>query len=372
MSSAVSTLFRFIPCLLILAISSSGCEKRTKTEEVEEKSAEADSVIHIPASALSGSALRVESVVERTISDTLSLNGQVEADPLRVAHLAPRVSGTIRQVNVVIGNRVGAGQSVAELYSPEFAAATGDYLLAHRRLEKAREARAADISSLEGITQSARLRLETLGAANSDIARIEERHEPLQNLPLRSPISGVVTEVETGVGKQVQAGADILGVADLREVWGVVDVYERDFGALRVGQTAAVSATAYPSRMFPGRVVSLEGTVKPETRTISVRIRVLNRDLALKPGMFITARVPARESLRGLAISEGAIQDFGGRKVLFVALTDSTFVPRAVVTKPLGGGLVQILSGIQPGERVASQGAFLVRSQASRSELGEE
>ena len=355
---------------IVLALAS-GCERRGPSEQAEEPTAP-DSVIHIPASALAASGLRLETVREHAIADTLLLAGQIMADPLRIAHLAPRVSGTVQRIAVVIGDRVQAGDLVAELYSPEFTAAMGDYLLAHGRLERASAAQAPDTAALENIARSARLRLETLGASGPDVARVDEKHSPLQHLPLRSPISGVVTEVETGTGKQVQSGTDIFGFADLREVWGVVDVYERDFGSLQVGQTARVATTAYPGRQFVGRIVSLEGTVKPETRTLNVRIRIPNPGLALKPGMFITARVPGGASRRAIAVQDGALQDFGGRTVVFVALNDSTFVTRPVEARRLGGEVAEVTRGLQVGERVASQGAFIVKSQASRAELGEE
>ena len=276
----------------LLAVLSVGCGERSAPESTDGPAA-SDSVVHIPTSALASSGLRLETVQERAIADTLLLAGQIEANPLRVAHLAPRVSGTIQKIAVVVGDRVRAGDLVAEIYSPEFAAATGDYLLAHGRLEKARAASAPDTAALESITRSARLRLETLGASERDITRIDERHEPLQHLPLRCPISGVVTEVETSAGKPVQAGMDIFGFANLAEVWGVVDVYERDFGSLRIGQAARVTTTAYPGREFRGQIVSLEGTVKPETRTLSVRVRVPNPGLALA-----LSRQPARRTLR--------------------------------------------------------------------------
>lgn len=357
--------------IAIVAVLAAGCGQRGASEQEEEPAA-ADSVIHIPTSALATGGLRVETVRERAIADTLLVAGQIETDPLRVAHLAPRVSGTIQKVTVVVGDRVRAGDLVAELYSPEFAAAMGDYLLAHRRLERARAAQAPDTAALDNIARSARLRLETIGASERDVARVDERHEPLQHLPLRSPISGVVTEVETGAGKQVQAGTDIFGFADLAEVWGVVDVYERDFGSLRIGQAARVKTTAYPGREFGGRIVSLEGTVKAATRTLSVRVRIANAALALKPGMFITARIPVGAVRRGMVIGEGALQEFGGRTVVFVALTDSTFVPRPVEALRLGGEIAEITRGLRAGERVASRGAFILKSQASRAELGEE
>lgn len=371
MHNMFRNVLRVAASVALLAVSAAGCGERSAPEPTDGPAA-GDSVVHIPASALASSGLRLETVQERAIADTLLLAGQIEVNPLRVAHLAPRVSGTIQKIAVVVGDRVRAGDLVAEIYSPEFAAATGDYLLAHGRLEKARAASAPDTSALENIARSARLRLETLGASEGDIARVDERHEPLQHLPLRCPISGVVTEVETGAGKPVQAGTDIFGFADLAEVWGVVDVYERDFGSLRIGQAARVTTTAYPAREFHGQIVSLEGTVKPETRTLSVRVRVPNPGLALKPGMFIAARVPAGATRRGIVVREGALQNFGGRTVVFVALTDSTFVPRAVEARRLGGGIAEISEGLRAGERVASQGAFILKSQASRAELGEE
>jgi cobalt-zinc-cadmium efflux system membrane fusion protein len=88
--------------------------------------------------------------------------------------------------------------------------------------------------------------------------------------------------------------------------------------------------------------------------------------------MFITAQVPAVGARRAIAVPDGALQDFGGRTVVFVALTDSTFVPRSVETRRIGGDLAEITRGLRIGERVATQGAFILKSQASRSELGEE
>jgi len=217
--------------LALLAILAAGCGERGAPERTDE-AASADSVIHIPTAALAAGGLRIETVREHAIAETLLVAGQIEADPLRVAHLAPRVSGTIQKLTVVIGDRVRAGDLVAEIYSPEFAAAMGDYLLAHRRLERARAAQAPDTAAHDNIARSARSRLETLGASERDVSGVDERHEPMQLLPLRSPISGVVTEVETGAGKQIQAGTDIFGFTDLADVWGVVDVYERDFGSL--------------------------------------------------------------------------------------------------------------------------------------------
>lgn len=356
-------------CLAMFAVFPA-CQKERQVETTRVE--EGDSLVHVAPRALAAGDVRIEAVQSSTLADTVSLSGRIQADPLRVAHAAPRVAGTVERVNVVVGDRVTKGQVVAYLYSPEFSAAQGDYLLAHERLEKSTGSAGQDLSILRSIVESSRHRLGTLGATSSDIQQLHAKHEPLQYMPLHSPIAGVVTEVEAGVGKQVAAGTDVFGVADLREVWGVLDAYERDFGRLRVGQSALVHATAYPLRSFSGRVASLEGSVKEETRTLSVRVRVGNPGLLLKPGMFISARVSTGVSRPTVVIKEAAVQETEGRAVVYVALTDSTFAPRRVEVRPLGSNLVEVVQGLVPGERIATEGAFLVKSQASKAELGEE
>lgn len=360
---------RMLAVVAVLALTAAavGCSAESKQVEGEAASAP-DTLIHLPRTAVAGGTVAIEEVREEEITDQLALAGQVQADPLRIGHVAPRVRGTVASVHVVVGDHVQRGQVLATLASPEYAAAMGDYLLAHRR----REVASGEDGSTQTIAESARERLLTLGASPADIAEIDSTHQAASVLPLRSPITGVVTEVETGVGKLVEAGTDLFGVANLSEVWAVVDAYERDFGRLRLGQAAAVTATAYPGLGFSGRIASLEGSVKEATRTLSVRIRVSNPRLALKPGMFVTASVSAAGTRRAVVVGDDALQDMGGKAVVFVAVTDSTFVARPVEIRRGGGKRVEVLRGLSPGERIASVGAFLLKSQASKSELGEE
>jgi Cu(I)/Ag(I) efflux system membrane fusion protein len=351
--------------MAITACARKGTENEVRNDEP------ADSLVHISAATLRSGQLRVEVVRSQALADTVVLTGQIQADPLRIAHVAPRIAGTVQSIRVVIGDHVAKGRILATLYSPEFSAAQGDYLLAHERLEKARAATGQDLSSLESIAESARRRLETLGAGAEDIALLHRTHQPITYLPLRSPLAGVVTEVETGIGKQVVAGTDLFGISNLDVVWGVLDAYERDYGHLRVGQSSLVRAGAYSGREFEGRVASLEGSVREDTRTLSVRLQIHNQGLSLKPGMFITARI-AGDTRPAIVLSEAALQDHGGRTVVFIATSDTTFVPRPVEARTIGSNLAEVTRGLAPGERVAAEGAFLLRSQASRSELGEE
>lgn len=353
-----------------LALGLLGCGRGQ--EPVEEASAEPDSVIHVPTTSLASGDVVVASVIEETVADTVVVAGQVQPMPLNIAHVSTRVSGTIQAVQAVLGDRVAKGQVLATLYCPEFLAAEGDYLLAHERAEAAQGAAPDDVVALQGIARSARQRLELLGAGADDLARLDRTHEAFPSLALRSPIAGVITEVQAGVGKQVPSGTDLFGIVNLREVWAVVDAYERDLGRLRVGQAATVEATAFPGERFRGRVASLEGAIKEATRTLDVRLKLANPDLKLKPGMFVTARIATGVTRRAVVLDEGAVQAEGDTKIVYVALTDSTFAPRSVEVRPLGGNRSEIVRGLRLGERIAVRGAFLLKSQARKSQLGEE
>jgi RND family efflux transporter MFP subunit len=336
--------------------------------EAGAEAAAADSVIHLPAASLASGDVQVETLRERALADTVVVNGQIQPKPLNIAHVSTRASGTIQGVQAVIGDHVAKGRILATLYSPEFSAAEGDYLLAHERAESA----VGDAREFESVARSARQRLELLGAGAEDLDRLERTHEAIPYLPLRSPIAGVVTEVEAATGRQVPSGTDLFGVVDLREVWAVVDAYERDLGRLHVGQAAFLATTAYPELGFRGRIVSLEGSIKETTRTLDVRLEVANPDHKLRPGMFVSARIATGVTRQALVIDAAAIQSQGGSKVVYVALTDSTFVIRPVDVRPLGGNRAEILGGVRAGERIATRGGFLLKSQASKSQLGEE
>ena len=358
-------------CLLLVIPGLEGCGDRGNREP-ESVAAAPDSIIHLPSSALTEGEVQIATVAAWPLADTVVVNGQVQAKPLNLAHASARVTGTIESVSAVIGDRVSKGQVLATLYSPEFSAAEGDYLLAHERAEGAQAASSGELAGLESIARSARQRLELLGANADDLARLDRTHLAIPNLPLRSPISGVVTEVEAAVGRQVPAGSDLFGIANLREVWAVVDAYERDLGRLHVNQRAAITATAFPGIAFAGRVVSLEGSIKEATRTLDVRLELLNAGLKLKPGMFVTARIATGVIRDAIVLDEGAVQSEAGEQLVYVALTDSTFVPRHVVVRSLGGNRTEVVSGLRAGERIAIKGAFILRSQASKSQLGEE
>ncbi|MEP7027336.1 MAG: efflux RND transporter periplasmic adaptor subunit [Candidatus Eisenbacteria bacterium] len=370
--SVVSNLTSLVlrAAVLAIAVSFVGCA--APKDAAQKEGGAPDSLIRVSPAALASGEIKLESIALSTLADSLTLQGEIQPEPLRLAHVAPRVAGTVQSVRVVPGDHVARGQVVATLYSPEYLAAQGDFLLAHRRVERARVGGVGDLASFENVALSAQRRLEVLGATGADIARLHQQHEPSEYLSLRSPLSGVVTEVEAVAGKHVEAGADLFGVADLSVVWAVLSAHERDLERLRPGQIVRVVATAYPSLELPGQVTTLGGVMDEATRTLQVRVRVPNHGQRLKPGMFVSARVATGAARPAIVLSEAAVQDLEGKTVVFVVRPDSGFLPRVVEVRARGGGLVEVTRGLGVGERVATIGAFLIKSQALKGQLGEE
>jgi Cu(I)/Ag(I) efflux system membrane fusion protein len=162
---------------------------------------------------------------------------------------------------------------------------------------------------------------------------------------------------------RVNAGDMPIELVDLSRVWVLADVYETDLARTRVGMPATLSLPAVPNKTFSGRVVFIDPVLDPKTRTAKVRIEFQNPRGELKPEMFgeVTLQMPSRE---GLTIPADAVIDSGTRKVVFVSLGQGKLQPREVKLGVASGDLVEVLSGLEPGDRVVTRANFLVDSES--------
>ena len=194
-----------------------------------------------------------------------------------------------------------------------------------------------------------------------------------QLLPVRSPIGGVITEKHAIVGELADPAKNLYTVADLSSVWVMVDINEKDLAKVHKGQNAIVTVGAFPDRNFPGRISHIADMVDDATRTVKARIEVQNTGRKLKPEMFASVElaVPV-EAVPVLAVPEEALQEFEGRKVVFVTANGTEFEPRPLAFGRASGGQVEVTGGLKEGERYAVKGGFLLKSELKKGELGEE
>jgi Cu(I)/Ag(I) efflux system membrane fusion protein len=166
-------------------------------------------------------------------------------------------------------------------------------------------------------------------------------------------------------GMRFMPGETLFQIADLSSVWIVANVFEQDLGAVRPGQTAKVSLTAYPGRTFDGEVTFVYPTVKAETRTAQVRIELPNQDGLLKPDLYGTVDIETGEAAATVSIPESAVLDSGKRQVALVDLGSGLFEPREIRLGGRGDGYVEVLEGIGEGERVVVDGNFLIDAESN-------
>ncbi|OGT98694.1 MAG: efflux transporter periplasmic adaptor subunit [Geobacteraceae bacterium GWC2_48_7] len=326
---------------------------------------------------------------KQRLGGVISATGKVEANADRIAHVSPRISGKIVSVKASLGDSVASGQTLVTLDSVELGEALNRYHQSKTRLSLAQSnmdrikalvekkiAARKDIFQAETDFKTAQTELHTdeerlslYGVSVSDL-KGEKHKRPL--LPVKSPISGIITEKHAIVGELSDPSKSLYTVADLSSVWVLVDINEKDLAKVRKGQAAIVSVGAFPDLKLKGRITYIADLVDEATRTVKARIEVANPGRKLKPEMFATVELalPA-DTPPVLAVPEDALQELEGKKVLFVTEDGTEFETRKVELGRASGGMAEVLSGLKEGERYAAKGSFLLKSEMQKGELGE-
>ena len=188
-----------------------------------------------------------------------------------------------------------------------------------------------------------------------------------------SPASGTVTSRSANPGEVIEANKELLRVTDLSSVWVVGQVYEKDLARVHVGSGASVTSDAYPGRIFRGRVSYVDPRVDPATRTAQVRIELANPGQVLKIGMFVNIAFAtiggAENTLPVVPVS--AVQNINNQQMVFVGTSDpNVFVLRPVRLGPESNGFYPVLEGLTVGERIVTEGSFLLRAEWLKSHSG--
>ena len=328
----------------------------------------------------------VTQVTKQRLAGAISATGKVEANADRIAHVSPRISGKIVSVKASLGDSVAAGQVLATLDSVELGEALSRYqqsktklalaqsnmdrvkILVDKKIAARKEILQAEtdyrMAQTELSTDEERLMLYGVSAASLK----GEQKRPL--LPVRSPIGGIITEKHAIVGELSDPATSLYTVADLSSVWVMVDIHEKDLAKVRRGQNATVVVGAFPDMKFRGRINYLADVVDEGTRTVKARVEVANPGRKLKPEMFATVELAmAGDAPPVLALPEDAVQELNGKKVVFVAESDTEFASRDVALGRASGGMVEVLSGVKEGERYAAKGAFILKSEVMKGEI---
>ena len=322
--------------------------------------------VKISLSKLQKLGVRTEEATSRPLVRTIRAVGTIQPSERSLHTISPRFEGWITKLYVnTTGERVKRGQPLLEVYSPDLVTAQEEYRAASTSLQAMGKASAEAQADMRLLAEGALRRLSNWEISQADLTGLQHGKQAQQSLVLRSPADGVVLEKMAVAGMRFMPGETLFQIADLSSVWIVANVFEQDLGAIRPGQAAKVSLTAYPGRTFDGEVTFVYPTVKAETRTAQVRIELPNQDGLLKPDLYGTVTIETGEAAATVSIPESAVLDSGKRQIALVELGSGLFEPREIRLGGRGDGYVEVLDGIGEGERVVVDGNFLIDAESN-------
>jgi cobalt-zinc-cadmium efflux system membrane fusion protein len=320
----------------------------------------------------------------------VSLPGEVMANADRLAHIVPRVSGVVREVRKSLGDRVRKGEVMAVLESRELADAKAAFLNATEKhaLARANFTREEDlwkkrISPEQDYLQarqalaevrielrSAEQKLHALGFSDEYLAQLPSQPDmSYTRFEIVAPFEGTVIEKHISTGETRKDDAEVFIVADLSSVWVNLSVYQKDMPYIRKGQPVAVSAGHGIPDM--GGVISYIGPlVGEQTRTAVARVELPNKAGNLRPGLFVTGLITVDSVPVPLLIPKTAVQTVEDKPSVFVKSGEG-FVLRHVTTGRSNETHIEVTSGLEPGTRYATSGAFTLKAQLSKGAFGD-
>lgn len=324
--------------------------------------------------------VRTSEVRTVPLKKTVRTVGRVEFDERKLTTVNVKVEGWVEKLYAdYAGKYVKKGEPLAEIYSPELMSTQLEFInvLKWRRDQAHRFQRNVEFEwgdrygttakvlsyDLEAVIQVAKQKLALWEIPEADIKRLEEERQPIKTLTVRSPTNGHVFLKPAFKGTRVAPGDKIFDVVDLSTLWVIADIYEYEIPMIKVGQQARITCSYLPNQEFTARVDFVYPFLSGQTRTAKVRFVIPNPGLLLKPQMFTNVEIDVDLGDK-LAVPETAIIDTGTRQVAYVDSGDGSFTPRQVKLGDRANGMVEVVSGLKEGERVASSALFLIDSEA--------
>ena len=335
--------------------------------------------------------IKIETVGQRMSAEAngQQTTGVVQANAYRETPVLSLVGGIVRSVGPELGQSVRKGQPIAVVSSNDLADAQSKYLAAvaeleehhkhHNRAERLVEIGAASREELELATSkfkaaesevaNLRQRLLLLGLSSQRVSALRSTSQISSEVSLPAPASGTVTSRTVNSGEVIEANKELLRVTDLSSVWVVGQVYEKDLGKVHVGSGASITTDAYPDRVFRGQISYVDPKVDPQTRTAQARIELANPGQQLKIGMYVNVAFAAFGGAEPTAVVPvAAVQNIDTRQVVFLTTSDpNVFAMRSVRLGPESNGYYPVLEGVSVGDRIGTEGSFMLRAEWLKS-----
>jgi Cu(I)/Ag(I) efflux system membrane fusion protein len=350
-----------------------------------------------------------------TLDATVQTVGAIAIDESRQATIAAYIDGRLERLFAdYTGVDIAKGDHLAVIYSPQLYAAQVEYVEARRSLG-ASGGLPAVREAQESLSANTRQRLREYGMTDEQITDLENTGKAQSRLTMYAPQGGTVVEKLAVEGNYVKAGDPVYRIAELSTVWLMLKLFPEDATRIRFGQRVEATVQSLPGEMLVGRVAFIDPTVDQKTRTVGVRVELLNEERRLRPGDYAEARItmpigpqgkvydadlagkwispmhpqivreepgqcpicgmdlvptstygftadplPQAESLH---VPRSAVLLAGGNSVVYVEVKPGEFEIRPITIGPILRDKIVVLEGLKAGESVATAGNFLIDSQ---------
>jgi cobalt-zinc-cadmium efflux system membrane fusion protein len=334
------------------------------------------------------SGVTVEPVRRMNFNTYRTFPGVIRPNENALANITTLVRGRVAEVHADLGQEVTHNQLLAVLHSSDLGLAQSAYLKARARRHVAEQAyqraqflfkekvigqaeaqrREGEMISVRAETQEAREGLRLLGMDDKDIRTLERTQTIRSKVPIVAPFAGRVIARDLTKGELVETTQILFAVADLSTVWVVGNVSEKDVTYVHratavPNQPVEVHVAAYPDEVFQGTVTYVGDVLDTATRTMQVRLTLPNPSGRLKPEMFATIRISSELVPNVLVVPEPAVQHDRDRRFVFVQQEPGVFEARTIKLGDKNGTFSEVLDGVQEGESVVTEGAFILKSE---------
>jgi len=289
--------------------------------------------------------------VKRDIfTKTIKTAGVIGYDETRLIDITLKYDAWVEKLEVNdVGQAVVEGKSLFDIYSPEVVSAQQEYLAASRG------------SAIYKAAAAERLKL--WGVNTQQLKELQRRGRILLNLPVLSPVSGVVVSKNFIQGTMVKSGTPLLRIADLSKVWLEASIYQNDLLWVKEGGEVEIMVDDLPNHQWRSVIKKIDPFVDPQTYTAGVRFEIDNKEGLLRPNMYASVHHKINFGKR-LLIPESAVIISGEKRIVFLDLEGGKLKPVVIKTGLQNEDYIEVVSGLKEGDKIVSSGNFLIASES--------
>lgn len=311
--------------------------------------------IEISPDVINNLGVRTHTVQKASLNQTVKTVGYVEYDEDKLIHVHPRVEGWVEKLYVkASGDPVKRGQALYTLYSPELVNAQEEYLIAIKRKNSR-------------LIQAAESRLKALQLPRSAIANLKKTEKVKQTITFYAPQTGVITVLNIREGFYAQPGTLLMTIGKLDQVWVHAEIFERQSYYVKLGQAVTMTLAYVPGRQWVGKVDYIYPSLSADTRTLKVRLRFNNDDKVLMPNMFAQVVIHADDDSTSIVVPKEAVIRTGNSNRVVMAMGNGRFKSINVDLGRSDETNIEILNGINSGEKIVTSAQFLIDSESSKT-----